>query len=109
MKPNLLPVAWICAALVAVSAIFSSFLVYENIMLHRDIQRNADRINQGVQLQQFTQNFVNDLLAYHKKQSGIAPILVKYGIALPAQSNSSASKPPAQQQPSQVKGEKNGE
>jgi hypothetical protein len=103
MKPNLLPVAWICAGLVAVSAIFSSFLVYENIMLHRDMQRNADRINQGAQLQQFTQNFVNDLLAYHKKQPGIAPILVKYGIATPA-----APKAAAPQPPPQAKGEAHG-
>jgi hypothetical protein len=105
MKPNLLPVAWICAALVAVSAILCSFLAYENIMLHRDMQRNGDRINQGAQLQQFTQNFVNDLIAYHKKQPGIAPILVKYGIATPAPAG---TKVPAPQQPPQAKGENHG-
>lgn len=104
MKPNLLPVAWICSGLVALSAIFSSFLVYENIMLHRDMQQNTERINKGAQLQQFTQSFVNDLIAYQKKQPGIAPILVKYGIATVAP----RAPAPANTPPSQAKGETNG-
>ena len=83
---------WITAAFLALSVLFNSFLVYEHIMLYRDIQNDSTRLANGSQMQSGLQSLVQDLVNYgNNKEPAIYLILKKYGVNPPSPPSSPSS------------------
>ncbi|MBI4026683.1 MAG: hypothetical protein HY360_16995 [Verrucomicrobia bacterium] len=77
------------ACLLCLSALFNGFFVFQQMLIHQDLQNlNAEaakipKAAQLPQLQREFQNLMNDMRAYGQKQPAIHPLIQKYGGNLP--------------------------
>ena len=91
MKRTWLIASWIIAVLLALSTLYNSFLVYNDVMLYRDIQNDSNRLANGNQLQAAFQSLVQDLVNYGHKEPSIFIVLKKYGVNPPSSQSSTPS------------------
>lgn len=83
MNRNLPLVAWVVALLFGLSALLNAFFVFQQHMIHKDLQNLTAKLAAAGQMQALVQNMTTDLVAYGQHQPAIHPVLRKYGIPVP--------------------------
>ncbi len=88
MNRNLPLAAWVVALLFGLSALLNAFFVFQQHMIHKDMQNLNAKLAAAGQMQALVQNMTTDLVAYGQHQPAIHPVLRKYGIPVPPPSPS---------------------